>query len=101
MNKLLIAGALALALFSAPVAAQECTTIEDVRAMSAAGGPGAIFEVIPGDLLDQFAEAMKTKVPEGAKRGLFISGPGGTAYGFEMPGGCLTDPTFVKPGVGA
>jgi hypothetical protein len=97
MKTLLIAGALAFALFSAPVVAQECDTIESVSQMAL--GYGGSAEVIPGDLLDQFAKAVGGSVPDGAKRGLFISGDGGAAYGFEMEDGCLTPPTFIKPGI--
>lgn len=96
----MLAGALALAL-SFPVAAQECTAVEDIRQMAAAGGPDAIFEIIPPELLEKFGEAVGGKVPDGAQRGVFVSGNGGAAYGFEMPDGCVTPPTFIKPGVGA
>jgi hypothetical protein len=90
MKNLLIAGALAIA-FSFPVAA--CETVEDVAAMAERGG--GTIDVIEGDLLEQFAGAVGATIPDGATRAIFVSGPGGAAFGFEMPNGCLTDPTFV------
>lgn len=92
MFKLALAGAFALALSTAALA---CETVDDVTAMSKKHG--GTMDIMEADLLAEFATALATTVPDGATRGIIISGKGGTAYGFEMPDGCLTAPVFIAP----
>lgn len=95
MKNLLIAGALAFALFSAPVVASE--TVESVAQLAKDGG--GVMEIFEGDLMVEFVAAVGAIVPEGATRAVFVAGKGGAAYGFEMPDGCLTGPIFIQGGI--
>ena len=103
MKNLLIAGALALALFSAPVAAQECDTLDYVKSLL--DGNGMTYTEIPADevqgFLDGTVKAVLGEVPAGVTKVLVAILGEQMVFGLEI-GGCMTPPIpFASTGVGA
>lgn len=93
MKNLLIAGALAFALFASPVAAQEeCLKLADVQAMlDAESNP---HKMVPADELAQFLEGIAPVlggIPDGTTAAI-VAMLGETAvFGLEI-NGCMTPP---------
>ncbi len=97
----MLAGALALAL-SFPVAAQECTTMNDVKAILK--DPSTYTEV-PTDEMQGFlngtVKAVLGEVPAGVTAVLVAILGDKMVFGLEI-GGCMTPPIpFASTGVGA
>ena len=88
MKNLLFAGALALALFSAPVVAQECETLDGVKTML--DGYGIQYTVVPADELAAFLASVGAK-PEGVTNAIVALMGDRPVWGIEIDG-CLTEP---------
>lgn len=100
MKTLALAGALALALFSAPVVAQECTTIEMAQAMVEADG--GLFMKVPDDELAAFLESVAPilggTVPDGVTAGVVATIGDTPVFGLEIAG-CMSPPIAFPTGV--
>lgn len=100
LKSLALAGALALALLSAPVVAQECTTLEMAQAqVEANGGP---FKKVPDDELAAFLEAVAPilggSVPEGVTAAVVAMIGDTPVFGLEIAG-CMSPPIAFPTGV--
>ena len=93
MKNLLIAGALAFALFAVPAAAQECETIDHVQAAVESGG--FPFMRVPDDELAAFLEAIAPAiggvVPEGVTAAVVAMIGETPVFGLEI-NGCMSPP---------
>jgi hypothetical protein len=103
MKNLVIAGALALALFSAPVAAQECDTLDYVKSLL--DGNGMTYTEVPANevqgFLDGTVKTVLGQVPEGVTRVLVAILGDKMVFGLEI-GGCMTPPIpFASTGPSA
>lgn len=103
MKNLLIAGALAFALFSAPVAAQECDTLDSVKAILDEGK--IVYTEVPAaevqGFLDGTVKAVLGEVPAGVTRVLVAILGDKMVFGLEI-GGCMTPPiAFASTGPSA
>jgi hypothetical protein len=100
LKSLALAGALAFALFSAPVVAQECTTLADAQAQVEANG--FPFKKVPDEELATFLEAIAPilggTVPEGVTAAIVAMLGETPVFGLEI-GGCMTPPIAFPAGV--
>lgn len=102
MKNLLIAGALALALFSAPVVAQEdeCLTLSEVEVLVTEGGNP--IKRVPDDELPAFltgiAPILGGAIPEGTTAAIVAMLGEVIVFGLEI-NGCMTPPIPFPTGV--
>lgn len=100
MRNLLIAGAMALALFSTPVVAQEeCMTLSEVQAV--VEGNGAPFKKVPDEELADFLAGVAPilgGIPEGTTAAIVAMLGDTQVFGLEI-NGCMTPPIPFPMGV--
>ena len=93
-TKLALAGALALALFTAPVVAQECQSLPEVQAIL--DGNGMTHTMVPADdmagFLEGTVEPIVGELPDGSVTGVLVAILGDVmVFGLEIDG-CMTPP---------